>query len=453
MALTKATFAMIKGEHINALDYMTAAQVDDVLNNTGALDVTAALQSAINAGLSLHQKVYLPAGKYKVTSTLTVYDGSQIIGDSDYGYGAGFGRDPKGTHISFQPPSLDDLFDYQYDPTPTPTPPVFLFHTSMSGLYLTCPNNNGRRAISLNAIVYGRYTAITIEDFDTGIYCYGTINNRFESIYISGCDNECVLYDGSAETSDVWSSCTFFGSTSGVVMSGVTVGIRFDSCLWEQIDNYGIDLAREVQACMVVNSYVEDVPYSNSATTASMFRVGYEGSTTATVNQLIVTGGVYQGKSAGSIGSCFDINHSNGVIIQGLGISRYVNAIRVNSTNTANNSVVIAGFGGITNTNNIVDHTGADGTGKVIGFFANGVMNTGAYSQTSKFFSVTSGTYMEAPQGYYNFGDRRWLAGSGSPEGALAAPVGSIYSRTDGGAGTSFYVKESGTGNTGWVAK
>lgn len=43
--------------------------------------------------------------------------------------------------------------------------------------------------------------------------------------------------------------------------------------------------------------------------------------------------------------------------------------------------------------------------------------------------------------------------GTGTPEGAVAAPVGSIYLRTDGGASTSFYVKESGAGNTGWVAK
>lgn len=43
--------------------------------------------------------------------------------------------------------------------------------------------------------------------------------------------------------------------------------------------------------------------------------------------------------------------------------------------------------------------------------------------------------------------------GAGSPEGVLAAPVGSTYRRTDGGAGTTFYVKESGTGNTGWAAK
>jgi hypothetical protein len=46
-----------------------------------------------------------------------------------------------------------------------------------------------------------------------------------------------------------------------------------------------------------------------------------------------------------------------------------------------------------------------------------------------------------------------WTSGSGSPEGVVTAPVGSLYSRSDGGAGTSLYVKESGSGNTGWVGK
>ena len=43
--------------------------------------------------------------------------------------------------------------------------------------------------------------------------------------------------------------------------------------------------------------------------------------------------------------------------------------------------------------------------------------------------------------------------GTGTPEGSVTAPVGSTYRRSDGTAGTCFYVKESGTGNTGWVAK
>lgn len=44
-------------------------------------------------------------------------------------------------------------------------------------------------------------------------------------------------------------------------------------------------------------------------------------------------------------------------------------------------------------------------------------------------------------------------AGTGSPESAVTAAVGSMYLRTDGGAGTTLYIKESGSGNTGWVAK
>lgn len=43
--------------------------------------------------------------------------------------------------------------------------------------------------------------------------------------------------------------------------------------------------------------------------------------------------------------------------------------------------------------------------------------------------------------------------GSGSPEGAVTANVGSLYLRTDGSTSTTLYVKTSGTGNTGWTAK
>lgn len=46
-----------------------------------------------------------------------------------------------------------------------------------------------------------------------------------------------------------------------------------------------------------------------------------------------------------------------------------------------------------------------------------------------------------------------WTSGTGTPEAAVTAPVGSLYTRSDGGATTTLYVKESGSGNTGWVAK
>lgn len=47
----------------------------------------------------------------------------------------------------------------------------------------------------------------------------------------------------------------------------------------------------------------------------------------------------------------------------------------------------------------------------------------------------------------------RFFWGTGTPEAAVTAPVGSIYLRLNGGAGTTLYVKESGAGNVGWVGK
>lgn len=46
-----------------------------------------------------------------------------------------------------------------------------------------------------------------------------------------------------------------------------------------------------------------------------------------------------------------------------------------------------------------------------------------------------------------------WGFGIGSPEGVAVGKVGSLFLRTDGGAGTTLYVKQSGTGNVGWVGK
>ena len=46
----------------------------------------------------------------------------------------------------------------------------------------------------------------------------------------------------------------------------------------------------------------------------------------------------------------------------------------------------------------------------------------------------------------------RVFQGVGTPEASVAAGIGSLYMRTDGGTDTSIYRKESGSGNTGWVA-
>lgn len=57
------------------------------------------------------------------------------------------------------------------------------------------------------------------------------------------------------------------------------------------------------------------------------------------------------------------------------------------------------------------------------------------------------------PAGGIVIGAVKVLTGTGSPAGAVAAPVGSLYLRSDGGANTTLYVKEAGAGtSSGWRA-
>lgn len=62
-------------------------------------------------------------------------------------------------------------------------------------------------------------------------------------------------------------------------------------------------------------------------------------------------------------------------------------------------------------------------------------------------------TVNQTSKGFTLPGGITWTSGAGSPEGVVTAPIGSLYSRTDGGVLTSLYVKQSGTGNTGWAGK
>lgn len=117
--------------------------------------------------------------------------------------------------------------------------------------------------------------------------------------------------------------------------------------------------------------------------------------------------------------------------------------VSAGSGNTSGKSNVFigAGAGGIT--------TGSNNT--VIGHGATASSTTVSNETTIGKSTTTNtrifGTLTLASTGVI------WATGAGSPEGVVTAVPGSIYSNTSGGAGTTLYVKESGTGNTGWVAK
>ena len=412
----------------------------------GATDDTAAFQAAIEAMQLSAKPIYIPAGTYLITNTLTVYNGTQIIGDTNFYYGGGYGRPPYATTINFRPSTALPLFNYVWKTAPAPT---FIFHTSIQNLYCT-GNSNATYGLKLNAVIYSAYKNLIFEGFSVGIYCTETIDNHFENILIPSGVTACVEYAGNAETTDVWDNCIFNSAPIGVKFDGSSVAIRFNNCLWEQIASYGMDIHSKCQSITVNNGYSEDVPYGASPVAdAAMFRVGYAtGSSASDIqNHLNIIGGTFNGRNAGVSGDLLNVNYCWGILATGFTANRWDYIVNT-STNTEPNSIALAGYQGISWINNISDIT------KINGFFANGVLNTGSYSASARFANINA-TYAitTGPNGFYNYGSVAWASGSGSPEGSFAAVVGSLWSRTDGGAGTSLYVKESGTGNTGWVGK
>lgn len=166
------------------------------------------------------------------------------------------------------------------------------------------------------------------------------------------------------------------------------------------------------------------------------------------------------------IGNSVKINSTvigAGIFLQGLnGLTIQNNTVTVASgngievySNIANmtGAVISGNFAIDTNTGLYAYYLRAAGAGAVANCVFGGNAQTGFTTHLATSGSVTFARSIN-PAGFaMNTANLIWLTGSGTPEGAVTADVGSLYTRSNGGANTTLYIKESGTGNTGWVAK
>lgn len=111
-------------------------------------------------------------------------------------------------------------------------------------------------------------------------------------------------------------------------------------------------------------------------------------------------------------------------------------------------SVCLGNLFGVNNAGKIDSYGGTNATdGKlIIGNTSTGVWEAG---------NITAGTGISVTNGAgsITIASSNIKSGSGSPESVVTANPGTLYLNSAGGAGTTLYVKESGTGNTGWVGK
>lgn len=342
----------------------------------GTTDMTAAIQLAVNVCKADRIPVKFLASTYYVTDTILLYRGSVLQGETANQLFASFGVQPKGTDIEFAPSSLKSLFAFQ-------SGSAFVFHVSIGGLYLHgSGGTNCLYGIDCDWVIYGNFRDMSIDGFRHGLRIYHSIQNLFTNILCTGTISA-VLYAGGSSTTDTWFSCTFFGSPTGVRFDDSNINLRFVTCNFEQLDNYGVDISKECQSIGVISCYSEDVPFTANANGA-MFKVGHSGASAIVENALIIDGGVFQGRNAGTIGSAIDTDFCNGVIAGGFNVSRYINVVKA-TTNTRTRSILFTGFKGISFVNVSADATTA---GKITGIFANATLDNAAADMTAHFGSL-----------------------------------------------------------------
>lgn len=356
-------------------------------DGTTGTDNTGAFQAAIEAAKTVQGVVLIPNGRYKFTSTLTVYNGT-IIEGSGRAQISGGNQNTIACQLQFVPGSLMDAF--QVAPTGPGNPPgTPTYQTSLRGFALVCANALGRYGFNLFQSFFSDYSDLYIQGFQYDIYCKKTIFNKFTRVVCAQASVAAVWYDSGSATTDVWDSCTFYTSPIGVIIAN-SLCIRFDNCLFEQLDNYGMDVARDCEGVIVNNAYCEDVPFTNNAN-GCMFRVGRSlGGAFVVQNHLTVIGGKFAGRNAGGAGFFLDCDYSSGLELVGVTVGSNFPQIIRTTANTRVNSIGILGMSGIGWS------TWANDTTRLTGLYPNSPLTTGTSALAARLSSVTATGSMAA---------------------------------------------------------
>lgn len=165
---------------------------------------------------------------------------------------------------------------------------------------------------------------------------------------------------------------------------------------------------------------------------------------------VVHTGATFSGNGSGDLGTrgdgmLLDGTTYRGAIVLGTEMRAISNStlkgVRLATTSGGDDAVIghdTAGAGTYTNKWHFRSGT--------TGFYSESDGDTPAGRATNRFSNVYGVNFRAGD------GTATWTSGTGTPEGAVTAVVGSMFTRTDGGASTTLYVKESGSGNTGWRA-
>ena len=419
MSLTKATYSMIEGAPVNILDFGASPSASAAANDAAIVAAVAQCNTLVRP------KLVVPDGEYTISNTaifdLPNYSTMEFIGSfvtatglpairigsasaNRFGYrviGLKVRRtavDTAGTSVGVQLRNI--VWSYVDIRTVT---------NFNAGVFIRADQSNG--GVSYNEIHLGQ-----LHDNRTNLLLQanGTAGGYVnENIFFGGSFNHSsgypavtttnirIDYDGVYRNNNNRFFCPSLEDNSTLAVAAVINGdnnLIFHPRLERSVSQstYEIQFTADSRECQIIgngfallNSNINDLGDTNSYVTRE--GATYKAQTAASAGKAVYSG-QSTSSSASKIYSAKDVSGAETAYITGDGL----------------------------------------------------IVTTGrSYAENGIRWSTSSGT----------LDDRGLFNGTGSPEGVVAAQPGSLYCNSAGGAGTTLYVKQSGSGNTGWVAK
>jgi Pectate lyase superfamily protein len=464
----------------------TASNVVDSLNvkywgavGNGVADDTTAIQAAVDAAaavvVSSNRTVLIPAGRYKTTAQITLGSNIRLTGDGpstiiDNVTTNTYIITCDGGHTNVVIENLAVIGHGVFDNSTAGRAAVKLTHFGSS---------RGSSAVIRNIWIYDSgVTGLGVDQWDDvfieNVFVYNaaehgayvTLNNNVQIanlLVVSNRFGNGLKMVGN--TNVVASHCTFRGTeNAGGLFDTDNLRCAFESCSFENNVLQGVrmnsgNLDCAIRTCTFFRALQDEIRCTGGTNTSivgnRLYPINRGIVCDAAVVLPIITGNwITNGDGAGiSVNSRSIIQ--NNTVIGSLSPALEINTLSTN-TIVSGNALFTPGAAWDFGVGTIVvgQMSGITTPGRTNILFSSRVAIGGTDPQATLDVTgdIIASTTVTASSGYFNAAVK-WVTGSASPEGAVTAPVGSLYSRTGGGAGTSFYVKESGSGNTGWVAK
>ena len=480
MTLTKASFSMIQGALINVLDY--GADPTGVADSTTAINAASAAAHALTAGTVVDPYntktlggcvVFFPAGKYTVSDKLTIYENCGF---------RGAGNRSSVIYSSYNGNIIENASSATYDSfgmliedigiigdrTKTAQVGIGLLRAWEMSIKNVLVMNCGSHGILMSQCILNTLIGITSQrNVGAGIKITGGVTSWTDSTPTNLPSNANDIFNGhfayndaagiliSATGTGSVNSTTFYGGGCeyNYRSSSAGVGYNIEILTSNYHPNVFNDMSVEDTRCqyhVYVNALVGSIAVkfnnlmhiANGPSTYPLRAIKAD-SGTVYISMAQQNGNAYPTTNGST--APFELTKSAGVIYT-------LNCAGV----VANGLFVCDETGATTGLQNVVRMSNYGYLYGVFNHFNDfGQVGPSFYQSGQAFPYIDFSTFNKGILLGRGTATPTTLltTGAGSPEGAITAAVGSLYTRTDGGANTTLYIKESGTGDTGWIAK